>query len=154
MSETRWKIVTLPRAAGVAPLSLTLVTPSLDPNVVKDVEEAAARNGMTLMRLDHVLVVEIGPEGPEFEIEHLPTCECWVDPDSPPYAVASIEMIHEWICTEGLIWQDGGVDALYTPGPIETMPPGRFQLLLRTEHTPSTVYGPAESAAWLEVVVP
>lgn len=56
MPETRWAVYTLPRGDGID-YSLTLSTPSDDPEVVRAIEEAAFNAGMVIHRL---------PEGVEY----------------------------------------------------------------------------------------
>lgn len=50
IEETRWRVYTLPRDDDIE-FNLTLSTPTTDPVVVEAIEQAAAANGMTIVRL-------------------------------------------------------------------------------------------------------
>ena len=51
MTETRWQVSTLPRQDEIE-YRLFLTTPTDDPQVVAAIEDAAARAGMAIARVD------------------------------------------------------------------------------------------------------
>jgi hypothetical protein len=93
----------------------------------------------------HYLVVTLNDGEKDWEVEHPSSC--------PRERISSFlgdardDWREEFTCHVGRMLADGGADAI--AGGIPE--PGHYPLSFESSYQPSTVYGPAEWDAWLEI---